>query len=128
MEMSNFAMSCTRRLLAEACLIGAALFIALTAQTSSAHWGIVNLHPNNPIVFDSYLVGVRDGLTASRDAPVDQLLRGSSIGARPVTGYADIVDDDLRTAVGEHQRVFATATQGRGRPQFGSRSASVDRS
>ena len=42
-------------------MLGAALLIGVTASTASAQWTVVNLHPADPGVFDSYLNGVQGG-------------------------------------------------------------------
>ena len=53
------------------------------------------------------VVAVHDGLAARRADLVDDLLRRRAVGARAVGRRAEVVHDDLRAVVGEHERVFA---------------------
>ncbi len=53
-------------------------------------------------------IGGDDGLATGRMDLVDHGVRGAGIAAVTGEAAAGIVDDDLRSARGEHQRVFAS--------------------
>src|SRR5439155_6142369 len=61
------------------------------------------------------VVGVGNSLPAGGRDLVDHLLCRPRVCTGPVTGSADVVDDDLRTAVGEHQRVLTPDPPARAR-------------
>ena len=71
-------------------LLGVALLVGLTHAPASAQWAVVNLHPDDPGVFDSYALSVQDGQQVGYVRVTDTLLEHASAWTGTAGSWVDL--------------------------------------
>src|SRR5438477_389231 len=71
-------------------MLGAALLIGVTASTASAQWTVVNLHPADPGVFDSYLNGVQGGQQVGYIRTINTFTNHASVWNGTAASWVDL--------------------------------------
>lgn len=84
LTMSALASSCAGRLL------GAALLVGLTRTPASAQWAVVNLHPDDPGVFDSYALSVQDGQQVGYTRDPGSFLEHAAVWSGTAASWVDL--------------------------------------